>query len=194
MDDGSERPAKLIAVGENCDIALMKVDSPTALPFLKIAAINPNQGADAMVLGYPATGYEGDMSMQISVGKVKSVNLADEWHVWFDLNTTHGNSGGPVVDKYGRVISILTAGRTAYNQTICLGVGPDQIEVFLDQMKAKTPDLKVDYQPLPATPSDAPINSEKLTIDCRDSTLLVLAIRTDGKTPTSADKSSDPTP
>ena len=193
LNDGTERSAELIAVGDNCDIALMKIKTPKSVPFLKIAEVNPNQGADAMVLGYPATGID-DYIMQISVGKVKSTNSTDEFHVWYDLNTTHGNSGGPVVDKYGRVISILTAGRTFANQTILLGVGPDQMETFLDQMKAKSPALKVDYEPLPATPTDAPLNSEKLTIDCRPSTLLVLAVRGDGKkakTPANADKPDD---
>ena len=200
MDDGTEQTAKLIAVGDNADVALMKVDAPSPVSFLKLADTNPNQGADAMVLGYPATGFD-EMIMQISVGKVKSVNTTDKWHVWYDLNTTHGNSGGPVIDKYGRVISILTAGRQAYNTTYVLGVGADQMKVFVDAIEPRTQGMKVEFESLPATPSDAPINSEKLAAQCRTSTLLVLAIRGDGKStavgtdkPTSAGAGDDDAP
>lgn len=184
LEDGSERPAELIAVGDKADVALMKVKTKPGekLPFLPIAELNPNQGADAMVLGYPATGFE-DMTMQISVGKVKSVNLADMYHVWFDLNTTHGNSGGPIVDKHGRVIAILTAGRSSYNMTTVLGVGPDQIEVFLSELGAKIP-WKPVYAPAPTVGNDLPLNSEALTMKCRPATLLVLAINGDGKVKT----------
>jgi hypothetical protein len=157
----------------------VKAKPGETLPFLPIAEVNPNQGADAMVLGYPATGID-DFIMQISVGKVKSTNSSDKFHVWFDLNTTHGNSGGPVVDKHGRVIAILTAGRTFANQTILLGIGPDQIEEFLTEVAAKIP-WKPKYTPLPSTGNDLPLNSERLTVECRKSTLLVLAINSDGK-------------
>lgn len=181
LEDGSERSAEIVAVGEKADIALMKVKTKPGekLPFLPIAELNPNQGADAMVLGYPATGSD-DMTMQISVGKVKSINTNDNWHVWLDLNTTHGNSGGPIVDKHGRVIGILTAGRQAYNMTIVLGVGPDQIEVFLNELGSKIP-WKPAYTPMPASGNDLPINSEALTMKCRPATLLVLAINAEGK-------------
>ena len=196
LEDGSERSAELIAVGEKADVALMKIKTKPGekLPFLPIAELNPNQGADAMVLGYPATGSE-DMTMQISVGKVKSINLADVYHVWLDLNTTHGNSGGPIVDRHGRVIGILTAGRQSYNMTIVLGVGPDQIEVFLNELGSKIP-WKPAYTPMPATGNDMPLNSELLTTKCRPATLLVLAINGDGKVsqgPT-ATKSGDEQP
>lgn len=181
LEDGSERPAELIAVDDKADIAIMKIKPKPGetINFLPIAAKNPNQGADAMVLGYPATGSD-DPSMQISVGKVKSTNVSEAYHVWFDLNTTHGNSGGPIVDKHGRVIGILSAGQQVYNMTYVYGVGPDQIEVFLATLGTKIP-WKPTYMPTPSTGSDFSLNSETLTEKCRPATLQVLAINGDGK-------------
>src|SRR5205823_6958093 len=129
LDDGSSKNAQLIAIDEKADIALMKIKTSSPIAFLKIAADNPRQGAKALVLGYPAT-FEEEMTLQISEGQVKSLHAGDEHEVWFDLNTTHGNSGGPIVDRSCHVIGILTGGATVYNVTYVLGVGPNQVRAF----------------------------------------------------------------
>jgi hypothetical protein len=66
-----------------------------------VADDNPKQAAKALVLGYPVTGEE-EPTLQISEGQVKSLHPGAEHEVWFDLNTTHGNSGGPIVDRTGK--------------------------------------------------------------------------------------------
>jgi S1-C subfamily serine protease len=173
FDDGTERNAELIAVDEEADIALMRVKVDEPVPFLRLADDNPNQASKALVLGYPATGSTSH-SLQISEGQVKSVNPGDEHEVWFDLNTTHGNSGGPIVDRNCRVVGILTAGRTVYNVTYVLGVGPNQIRKFLEKIGDKAP-KNVVWE----SPGTAEFDGEKLTGQARQSTLLILAIRLD---------------
>ena len=170
FDDGTEKNAELIAVDEAADIALMKVKTESPVPFLKIADDNPKQASKALVLGYPATG-EDNPSLQISEGQVKSVHPGDEHEVWFDLNTTHGNSGGPIVDRNCRVVAILTGGREVYNVVYVLGVGPKQIQRFLEKIGDKAP--KIEYAKL----GEGDFDGEKLTDEARKSTLLVLAIR-----------------
>lgn len=181
MDDGTEKPAKLIAVDDDADIAIMKIKSDTPLPYLKIADGNPNQAAKALVLGYPTTDQETP-SMQISEGSVKSIHEGgdSEYHIWFDLNTTHGNSGGPIVDKHCRVIGILTAGWNpgGYNMWIVGGVGPTQIKKFLEKIGDKAP--KVEYMAPPQ--GSVEFDGEKLTEQARKSTVWILAIRTEGST------------
>jgi S1-C subfamily serine protease len=170
FDDGTEKNAELIAVDDAADIALMKVKTESPVPFLKIADDNPKQASKALVLGYPATG-EDNPSLQISEGQVKSVHPGDEHEVWFDLNTTHGNSGGPIVDRNCRVVAILTGGREVYNVVYVLGVGPKQIQRFLEKIGEKAP--KIEYVAL----GNGEFDGEKLTEEARKSTLLVLAIR-----------------
>jgi tetratricopeptide (TPR) repeat protein len=172
FDDGSQKTAELIAIDENADIALMKVKVDSPVPFLKVADANPNQAAKALVLGYPATG-EDKPTMQISEGSVKSVHPGGEHEVWFDLNTTHGNSGGPIVDRGCRVIGILTSGWHEYNMWIVGGVGPLQIKSFLEKIGDKAP--KLEYVALSESAGD--FNGEKLTEQARKCTLHILAIR-----------------
>lgn len=176
MDDGTSQAAELIAVDDQADIALMKVNVKTPVPFLKIAEDNPKQAAKALVLGYPNTG--SSPTLQISEGTVKSINAGDEHEVWLDLNTTHGNSGGPIVDRNCRMIAILTAGRTVRetsNQfTIVLGVGPNQIKKFLESIGDKAP-KNIIWEP----PGTGEFDGEKLTDQAKKSTLMVIAVRLD---------------
>jgi S1-C subfamily serine protease len=171
LDDGTERNAELIAVDDKADIALMKIKTEKSpAPFLKIADDNPKQAAKALVLGYPATGDE-EPSLQISEGQVKSLHPGSEHEVWFDLNTTHGNSGGPIVDRNSRVIGILSGGRQVYNVTYVMGVGAKQIQTFLSSIPGKAPKMEF------AAPGEGEFNGEKLTEDARKATVLILAIR-----------------
>lgn len=173
MDDGTEMPAELVQLDDKADIAVMKVKSDKPFTFLKIAEDNPEQGAEAMVLGYPATG-SGNPSLQVSKGTVKSVHNDEEYHVWFDLNTTHGNSGGPIVDRDGRVIGILTAGGKVYDMMYVFGVGPNQIENFINVMADKAP--KVIYSKPVTTADGVILDSQKLTRECRAATVYIMAI------------------
>src|SRR5436189_6331662 len=138
----------------------MKIKSSSPVPFLHVADDNPHQAAKALVLGYPATGEENP-SMQISEGQVKSLHPGDEHEVWYDLNTTHGNSGGPIVDKNCHVISILTAGRTVYNVTYVMGVGPTQISAFFTALGTKA--QKVDVEALGSGEYDGEKHTEQAT-------------------------------
>jgi S1-C subfamily serine protease len=169
-EDGTEKNADLIAIDDKFDIALMKVQLDEKTPFLKISDHNPNPAAQVLVLGYPATGEENEV-MQVAPGTVKSINPGDDHEVWFDLSTTHGNSGGPIVDKDGHVIGILTGGRKVYDITYVLGVGPLQMKKFLEKSTGKMPAVTF------AAAESTSFDGEKLAAECRKSTLLVMAIR-----------------
>lgn len=171
MDDGTEKNAELIAVDDDADIALLKVSFDKPLDYLQVADDNPKQASKALVLGYPDTGPGTKPALQVSEGTVKSINPGSDCEVWFDLNTTHGNSGGPIVDKSCRVISILTGGRQSHNMMIVLGVGPLQIKRFLDKLGDKAPTLHYTA----ASPGE--FDGEKLTDQARKATTLVMAIK-----------------
>jgi len=170
MDDGTSKNAQLIAVDDKADIALMKIKTSSPVPFLKLAEDNPRQAAKALVLGYPAT-FEEEMSLQISEGQVKSLHPGDEHEVWFDLNTTHGNSGGPIVDRSCRVIGILTGGATVYNVTYVLGVGPNQMMSFFKALGDKAPKFQT------TAVGTEEFNGEALTERAKKATVLITAIR-----------------
>lgn len=175
LDDGTQKMADLIAVDDKADIALLKIKADKPLPYLKIADNNPKQGSKAMVLGYPSVNenWFDQHSLQVDEGDVKSIQPGDPQEVWLNLNTTHGNSGGPIVDRANRVIGILQGGRQVHNMLIVLGVGPNQIQDMMKRMGDAAP--KLEYVPLP---KDAPeFNGEKLTAQAKVSTVYVLCIR-----------------
>jgi S1-C subfamily serine protease len=176
LDDGSEALADVVALDDKSDLALLRVALDREVPFLALADDNPPMADRALVLGFPRTGTR-NLSLQISEGVIKSVNPGDPHEVWLDLNTTHGNSGGPILDRDGRVVAVLTAGRTQDNMTIILGVGPSQMRDFLRRLGPMAP--AVTYEP--AAENRREFDGVELTKRARGATLLVYAIGEDEK-------------
>lgn len=185
FDDGTEKPAEVVAIDTTADIALIKIKTDKPLPFLKLASMDlPNPGAQCMVLGYPVAQLL-DFHMQVTTGEVTSTNEKEDYQVTLTANTTHGNSGGPIVDRDGNVIGVLSAGATAYNVTYIKALSAGQIRGFLTRIKEK---WNGGLSPGPTT--YVPFDSEKLAKEARKATLLVLIIRGDGKDPSSSDDSN----
>lgn len=176
LDDRTEKLAELVAIDPTYDIALMKISHDKPLPYLKLAKSDlPRPGAPCMVLGYPIA-TRLDFKMQVTSGEISSVNPNDEYQVTLVANTTHGNSGGPIVDRDGNVIGILSAGTSAFNATYLRAISSGQIRQFLDRMKEKH-SARVET----VEPANAEFNGEKLAEEARKATLMVMIIRSDGK-------------
>jgi S1-C subfamily serine protease len=174
FDDGTEKNADVVALDAENDIALMHVhvDQPTA--YLRLAtADTPNPAAHVMVLGYPAS-FQLGFKMQVTTGDVTSVDELDSYPVTLTLNTTHGNSGGPIIDKDENVVGILSAGQQIYNVTYVKAISAGQIRKFIEANKEKFPDTLA-----PAGPAHGEFDGESLAKDARKATLLVLIIKGD---------------
>jgi S1-C subfamily serine protease len=172
FDDGTEKNADVVALDDENDIALMhvKVDSPNA--YLKLAAADtPNPAAHVMVLGYPASFLLG-FKMQVTTGDVTSVDELDSYPVTLTLNTTHGNSGGPIIDKDENVIGILSAGQQIYNVTYVKAISAGQMRKFITKIKDKFSGTLST-----GTSTHADFDGESLAKEARQATLLVLIIK-----------------
>jgi S1-C subfamily serine protease len=186
FDDGSEKQAEVVAIDTQYDVALLKVKADKPLPYLKLASTDrPNPGAQCLVLGYPVASLL-DFHMQVTSGEISSVTdkQSDNYQVTLTANTTHGNSGGPIVDRSGNVVGVLSAGATAYNATYIMALSAGQVRSFLDRVKDKW-DAKLQPGPVTYDPFDA----EKLQVEARKATVMVLIIRGDGKDTSAADES-----
>lgn len=176
FDDGSEKNAEVIAVDTESDIALIKIKTTAPLPYLRIASADlPNPGAKCMVLGYPVASVL-DFKMQVTSGEITSTNESEEYQVTLTANTTRGNSGGPIVDRDGHVIGVLSAGLEVYNATYVKALSAGQIRAFLNRAREKYTGT---FDPGKST--DRVFDGEKLALETRKATLLVLIIRGDGK-------------
>ena len=107
---GEERPAQVLHSDPDRDIALLKIDANdlTAVELGDSGALR--NGATVYAMGCPL-GICGTVTQ----GRVANpaVRVGDISFIMMDLTITHGNSGGPLVDEYGRVVGITSAGLKA---------------------------------------------------------------------------------
>lgn len=112
LPNGAQLPAKVVYIDANVDLALVKVDPPSAdfmFPHLTLAdASLVRQGESVLVIGNP-----GDaMLFSVTKGIVSAVGQfpAAGPGTWIqtDAPINPGNSGGPLVNIRGEVIGINT--------------------------------------------------------------------------------------
>jgi V8-like Glu-specific endopeptidase len=107
-------PAALVRHGQASepDVAILKIEPPFELPVVHGIETNftaINQGDDVAVIGYPLgtrlTGADR-IESSLSAGVISRIN---QNVIQLDLLAFQGNSGGPVLNRRGDVIGILTS-------------------------------------------------------------------------------------
>ncbi|MEA5155954.1 serine protease [Raineyella sp.] len=114
FDDGRIVKAELVGYDHSSDSALLRTAQPLGVPALSLVPGDPVQGTELAVLGFPL-----DMPhIVIAQGVVSAVHQpvhysrfsVDDAFVT-DAATNAGNSGGPVIDRQGHVIGLVSGGR-----------------------------------------------------------------------------------
>lgn len=137
--DGKEgRGVTLVRAGETADLALLRLDKPVpGVTGLKLADGVPEPGEDVILIGYPAgirsmVAHAGPKFIEA----LQRDNVTDFWaiaarlsterrivplasrgivgrvsqqSIVYDAETTHGGSGGPVLDVDGLVVAVNSA-------------------------------------------------------------------------------------
>ena len=108
-NDGKTYTAEYITGDADIDLALIKIDSKTPLPFIPLTDLSPNiLGQTCLVLGNPL-GYGSSVARGILSAKGRSVTIGEiEFQnlIQTDAAINPGNSGGPVVDIAGKLVGI----------------------------------------------------------------------------------------
>ncbi len=107
------RPAKVIGVDKDTDLAVIKIDSTQPLPTMKLGNSDGAQVGDWVL----AIGSPFGLSQTVSAGIVSAKNRTIEGgaqgqfqrFIQTDAAINPGNSGGPLVDMAGQVIGVNTA-------------------------------------------------------------------------------------
>jgi len=108
------RPARVVGVDKETDIAVIKIDAPNPLPTIKLG------NSDGAIVGdwVLAIGSPFGLSQTVSAGIVSARNRSiDEGaapsqfqrFIQTDAAINPGNSGGPLVDMAGNVVGMNTA-------------------------------------------------------------------------------------
>ena len=144
--DGSTLEATVVGTDEVTDLALLKVDPPQALSYLKFAQSGrPIPGEWAVAMGNPFGLFEA-AEPTVTVGVVSGVGRdfqPQENRIYRDMIQTdaainQGNSGGPLLNAMGEVIGVNTFIYTAAGGgSIGLGfaVPSDKAESIIEELR-----------------------------------------------------------
>jgi S1-C subfamily serine protease len=166
---GDQRiPAEIVAEDDEYDLALVRIKTDKKLPFLKLAAADhPNAGADALVMGFPLL-FEMGTDLKVTRGIVTAAeheveNGAD---TMIDAKINHGNSGGPILDRYGNIMAVVclkTAGGGT-DESYGIGISAGHVRKFLAKHK------------ITLTPGDAktPLTSEEIAKASKSAVVCIL--------------------
>ncbi len=108
LKNGQSYPVTIIKADKANDIALGKADLKTL--FLPLASsIKADMGEEVLTLGYPFISLTGK-DQKATFGRINALNgIMDDYRFYqIDVPVQPGNSGGPLINKKGQVIGIVT--------------------------------------------------------------------------------------
>ncbi|RYE48267.1 MAG: Do family serine endopeptidase [Hyphomicrobiales bacterium] len=109
FDDGKEMTAKVIGTDEKTDLAVVKVDGVTDLPFVKLADNEVRVGEWVVAVGNPF-GLGGTVTAGIVSARGRDIaGSAYGDFLQIDAAVNTGNSGGPDFNLQGEVVGVNTA-------------------------------------------------------------------------------------
>ena len=134
LEDGSDYEGTVLARDMVHDLALVKIDE-SGLPTLEIANLSGvDLGEQVIVMGYPLD----KENVTVTSGLVSSVEYDDGSNIiWVqtDSAVNPGNSGGPMLDHYGRVIGVVSAKAVGVAvEGVGYAVSANTVHMFLPEM------------------------------------------------------------
>jgi S1-C subfamily serine protease len=127
--DGTQSSAVVVVSQPENDIAVVRATAPPAdiLPATLGDPASVHQGSEAFALGSPF-GLSGSISAGVVSGLDRSFtppgsDQALHGLIQIDAAVNPGNSGGPLVDRSGRVIGIVTALVNPTEDDVFIGIG-----------------------------------------------------------------------
>jgi serine protease Do len=139
FQDDSKHPAKIVGKDAKTDLALLKIDAPKPLPYVKFGDSDKARVGDwVFAVGNPF-GLGGTVTKGIISARGRQAedgNYIDFLQV--DASINRGNSGGPTFDLDGNVIGINTAIYSPNGGSVGIGfaIPANAAKVVLDQLRS----------------------------------------------------------
>ena len=109
--------AKVVRSDKELDLALLRIEGAKDLPVLSLGSDEKlSELMEVVTVGFPfgtAPGSEkGYPTASINVGSVTALRMKNDalHRIQLDAQLNPGNSGGPVLDKDGKVVGVVVAG------------------------------------------------------------------------------------
>ncbi|HEX4847062.1 MAG TPA: Do family serine endopeptidase [Novosphingobium sp.] len=107
LADGRQFKARIVGRDADSDLAVLKIDAPAPLPFVKFGDSGKARAGDWII----AIGNPFGLGGSVTSGIISSVNRntgtgAYDHYIQTDASINSGNSGGPMFDMAGNVIGI----------------------------------------------------------------------------------------
>lgn len=122
LTDGRRLPATLVGHDDKTDIAVLKVEAGSDLPFVEFGDSDTAAVGDwVMAIGNPF-GLGGSVTLGIVSARNRNINAGpyDDF-IQTDASINQGNSGGPLFDMNGKVVGINTAIIARGNTSLGIG-------------------------------------------------------------------------
>ncbi len=122
LNDNSERTAQIIGRDKMTDLALIKIDTESPLPFVKIGdSDNVRVGDWVLAIGNPF-GLGGSVSAGIVSAKSRDIDAGSyDDFIQTDASINRGSSGGPMFNMNGDVVGINTALYSSTGNSVGIG-------------------------------------------------------------------------
>ena len=134
---GVELDAEIVGTDPNTDIALLKVESDTPLPFVTFGDSDTARVGDwVMAMGNPlGQGFSVSAGIVSARGRALSGTYDD--YIQTDAAINRGNSGGPLFNMSGEVIGVNTAILSPNGGSIGIGfaMSSDVVTEVVDQLQ-----------------------------------------------------------
>lgn len=141
LSDGKQYTARIIGRDAESDIAVLKIDAPAPLPFVKFGVSSKARAGDWII----AIGNPFGLGGTVTSGIISSVNRntgtgAYDHYIQTDASINSGNSGGPMFDMAGNVIGInnwivASGGSGGGNIGIGFAIPSDTAKPIVEKLK-----------------------------------------------------------
>jgi serine protease Do len=137
LADGTSQNAVVVARHPELDLAIIKIDAPTALPVMPIGTASDLMVGETVIAVGNAYGYEHTVSVGVVSAIKRDVSLNESMAykslIQTDASINPGNSGGPLVNINGELVGVNVAIR-AGAQGIGFAIPVDHMVKSVSQM------------------------------------------------------------
>jgi S1-C subfamily serine protease len=124
--DGTTSNATIISSQPERDIAVLKADQNPEVVVPAVMGGGVRVGDEAFAIGHPL-GLIDSMSSGVISGLDRSIPIGEDQTldglIQFDTAVNPGNSGGPLLNRAGQVVGIVTALANPSEQGVFIGIG-----------------------------------------------------------------------